>query len=590
MTLPKKEFFQGEKIDAKLDFSNDDPKALYTFIFLYECSWNSLTFLATDSEGKRVTHPLLWHQVWDQFNHEYSHIEWYTLGKYSRIQAVNEGVRFDKPGTYTIFAEARLSRKGSSTSKPDEFRIVSDKTTITILSLPPEKEKAMIADALAKIRGRKNLIDPALKEGLSELIYLQTPAARDELISLLPTPELNYVVGKGLLGAPNPPAEAEKIRAAVLSGKLILTEDIVNLYAELELWNTIQKYPVTEDVSKNDVMKNLDDLFNKFEISKKELVEAVIHMPGAHGPIYIEDLWIAFKEMVLFKFNSFSPDLDGGAARCALVEHQLELPPEHVKELLDWWDQVGSADFLPLVRREAAQVPCQHVMALLALAELKPDEARPKIIEDLKCPDSNFLLLSIYAGAPVLEKMAPMPLKELDSAFRAKLSKAKDSPDTLMAYIRCFGSDSLLPDVVKGYQTHGRDWSWETKKYFFAYWMRCDPKNATAEMGKKIQSGGSGTYIFPQPDTSYRAEDYLPLAGYVLQCADSDLMQCGIRFLERHGKESEIDSAIQAVGRLQTSPEGKELKGVTAADLLKSKRWHYTAEQRKRLEAFAAAQ
>jgi len=472
MTLPKKEFFQGEKIDATLDFSNDDPKTLYTFTFFYECTWNTLTFLATDSEGNRVTHPLLWYQILDQFNHEYSHIDLYTLGKYTRTQAVNEGLRFDKPGTYTLFAEARLTRKESSPSKPDEFRLVSDKTTITILPLPVEREKAMIADALAKIRGRMNFNDPALEEGLSELIYLQTPAARDELIPLLSTPELNYDVRKGLLGAPHPPAEADKIRAAVLSEKLILTEDIVKLYAQLKLWNTIQKYPFSEDISKDEVIKNLDDLFREFEISKKELVEAVIHMPGAHGPIYVEDLWTAFGEMTLEKPSSQAPDLDGGVARRALVEHQLELPPQHVDDFLDWWVQVGSADFLPLVRREAAQVPCQHIMALLALAELKPDEARPKIIAELKRPDSNFLFVSIYAAAPILEKMSPMPLRELDSAFRAKLSKAKDSPDTLMAYIRCFGSDSLLPDVVKAYQTHAQSWSWEAKKYFCQHQKR----------------------------------------------------------------------------------------------------------------------
>jgi hypothetical protein len=60
-----------------------------------------------------------------------------------------------------------------------------------------------------------------------------------------------------------------------------------------------------------------------------------------------------------------------------------------VKRLLDAWEYWGSVDFLPLVRREAAP-PHDNLVALIALAGLRPDEARPRIIEDLKNPSPDF--------------------------------------------------------------------------------------------------------------------------------------------------------------------------------------------------------
>src|SRR3984885_9478599 len=56
LTLPKATFFQGEKIDATLDFSNDDPKTIYDLAT--GAIGPGAASHATDDKGNNLVDPL----------------------------------------------------------------------------------------------------------------------------------------------------------------------------------------------------------------------------------------------------------------------------------------------------------------------------------------------------------------------------------------------------------------------------------------------------------------------------------------------------------------------------------------------------
>src|SRR5450631_2890530 len=62
MTLAKDHFYQGEKIDATLDFSNDEATKPYSLAV--GAGARGAVFHATDEKGNVVPDPLQWRKDW----------------------------------------------------------------------------------------------------------------------------------------------------------------------------------------------------------------------------------------------------------------------------------------------------------------------------------------------------------------------------------------------------------------------------------------------------------------------------------------------------------------------------------------------
>jgi len=184
MTLAKDHYFQGEKIDARLDYSNDDPKTIYLLRFLSYLP--GATFHAVDDKGHAVVDPVKWQNDW-WHDPNGGVMGEYKLGQYNATWPVNANVRFDQPGLYRIYAQTQVDEDSNQTGLQSTF-IVSDPVTVTITAITPEQEKQTITEALSLIKtdfSPSEGMPPSTWKGLDDLVYLQTPAARAELIKLL---------------------------------------------------------------------------------------------------------------------------------------------------------------------------------------------------------------------------------------------------------------------------------------------------------------------------------------------------------------------------------------------------------------------
>lgn len=586
LVLAKDLFFQGEKMDATLEFSNDDSNSPYSL--MVGTGDPGAIFHATDEKGNAVIDPLQWRNDWYPMV-IMGPVAMHPLGRYSLKLPANDTLRFDKPGVYTLYAHSHVT-EGSSFTNRSGADLVSDETRITILPLTAEQEKATISGALRKIGESDSLDNSSVRDGIAELNCLQTPAARDELIALLARPELSRLARTGLLSAPDPSGEAQRILSAVQAGKLVLDVNGAELYGELKSSSLIRGSS-PRDLPEQEAQKRFDELWNERDAAKQEILAAAIQAPRDHGPAYIEALWAAFQDAAIHK-NPGEKDRDGGKARTAMAAHQLEFPAKHVQQLLDAWTHWGSADFLPLIRREAGP-PANNFIALIALAGLQPDEARPRIIKELGLPDSR-LFQGYYPASTLLCALPPMPLPQFNSLFRAKLAEAKGDAFPIIPVIGCFGSPALLPDVVESYQKYGRDprcrWDDAILHSLFLYWLHSDPKAGAAALEQEIQSRGKegGAFLLAVLRDPW-IDDGLPVVQWALQSSNSDLVGEGVFLLEKHGSKSSIDSVIAALERFRSSTDDTKFSSYHARRLLKSERWQYTAGQKRRLEALASA-
>lgn len=583
LSLRKNRFFQGEKIDATLEFSNGDEGKPYAL--LVGAGHPGAVFYATDENGQEVADPLQWRNDWYPTVIT-GPVGIHPLGRFILTLPVNDSVRFDKPGNYTLYARSRVMEGSSLSERGGEAELVSDKTTITILSLTADEEKETIDAAMRKIAVSESGNSSALREGVAELNCLQTPAAREALTLLLARPELTSLVRAGFLAAPDHLVEAERIMQAVRAGKVVLDVNGAELYGELKSSSLIRGSSPRQ-MSEGDAQQLYRELWKARSEAQKEVLAAAVHASGDRRPAHLKALWSAFQEVAIHK-NPGENDRDGGKARAALAAHQLEMPETHVRELLSAWAYWGSPDFLPLIRREAGP-PANNLVALLALAGLRPDEARPGIIKELGLPDSR-LFQGSYPASTLLCAIPPMPLPRLDALFREKLAGAKGFAFPIIPVIGCFGSSSLLPDVVRAYRKYGREqgagWDDAILHGLFLYWLRCDPEAGAGELQGEIQSRGKsgGSFLLtvlrdPWTDAG------LPVTEWALKSSDPNLVGAGIFLLEMHGPESQIDSVIVALERLHDSAEERVISSSQAAQLLKSKRWDYTTGQKRRLEA-----
>jgi hypothetical protein len=384
--------------------------------------------------------------------------------------------------------------------------------------------------------------------------------------------------------------------ALVKAGKLVPDEEVAGLYGSLKTADLIRgtspwNFPPQESE------RRFQEMWSALYTARRDLVTASVAATGDHGTNHIEALWTAFLEIASHN-NPWREEPDGGKARRALAEHQMELPSTHVKELLDCWDNDGSTDFLPLVRREAGP-PRNNLIALIALAGLRPDEARPRIIKDFKKPEPRFFERN-YPSSTMLCVIPPMPLPQFDSLFRAKLNEEKGDAFPIIPVIGCFGSPALLPDVVKAYRQYGQDivngssrtepWDSAIKECLFRYWLRSDPKGGAAALEQAITARGTDGAGLLMSVLQYPwMDEGFPVVKWALDQSDPGLVGEGVYFTEQHADVSSIDSVISSLKRMQGDALNPDFSSREAAYLLKSTRWSYSSTQRKELDALASA-
>ena len=582
ISLAKTEYVQGEKIEAKLDYTNDDPKTTYG-LDVGSPGPGGL-FRAEDAKGQPVADAKEWIRDGVPMMEEGLFVT-NRLGSYSITLPVNADVRFDRPGEYYLYAEASVSKENSH--EPPSIWIVSDKIPIKIIPLSRAREKQIIAEALGKIGTSDSPYGTGASDGFAELNYLQTPAAREAELPFLAKPRLAWVAGYGFLSAVDPGKESERILNAVKSGKLILGQEGVYTYGEAKAFAVPHRSTI--GLPDREVRDQFQLIEKAEEAAQKEILTALVAASGQGGPNQVHVLWTAF-EMTASHGSTRMPDSDGGAARAAVAKHQLELSPDEIHELFNNWTYWSGADFLPLVRREAtASDP--NPSAILILADYDPAAARPLALQEFNRAPPRFFPPDFpdpaYPPVDLFMAVKPLPLPEIDSTLRILLANSHGTLGPLLPAICVFGSPNLLPDVLAAFHQYSKNWNEEWAKMLLLYAFRADPKLATDAFEHEIETrNASGELLINQLYNVWN-DKAQPFVVWALQQSDPKMVFAAITDLQSHGDATAVDPMIDALERLGTSKESVQNVADTARWLLREPRAPYSEAQKKRLDALA---
>jgi hypothetical protein len=141
-------------------------------------------------------------------------------GRWSITLPANQWLRFDRPGTYRIYARSTRPQTGSAKATHlsiPGIELVSDIPTIRIMPLTAERERELLARAKAEL----DQGDEKARSGVETLRYLQTPAARRTLVRLLPKEQATQAV-LGLAASRDPNAAANRVLEAAALPESVL--------------------------------------------------------------------------------------------------------------------------------------------------------------------------------------------------------------------------------------------------------------------------------------------------------------------------------------------------------------------------------
>jgi hypothetical protein len=508
LTLPKNHFFLRELIDGKIEITNTGTQG-YVLDDLQigrTGPIHGLQFFAEDDKGKLVLDPLAWIARMLMMSEMNGMSREWKLGTWSAMLPTVYSLRFDQPGRYELWAWTNrpAPQTGAQTTSPfiphgAGVALVSDRISITIEPRTADEESTTMTEAQVDLAQPGQAIEGALK-----LNALQTPAARTILRTLITDRDdsgTSYAASMGLMAAPDPRAEGVALLDDVKHRKVTVGRSMQWLYSWLERGRI-------GDTSGPDFEKEHNAAFD-------DILKAAQQASGGSGPAYAETLWVAYQGLL-------ANDPKWPAARAALAAHQLELSQAHKDEIVRNWffelrDRAQNAslpsfvprwpgeDFLPLMREALTKPPLPfppgpegsqalpreqrsknydrwqlHAYALVILANVKPDEARPIIIADLQRHEQEYFANAFGLFGENGNALPVVPMPELDQTFRVKLASKDPVLSQLIWLIAQYGTASLEPNVLAVYTPETYEHDTTTRSALVRYLKRCDPSKADA--------------------------------------------------------------------------------------------------------------
>ena len=585
MEVPKATFHQGEVIDAKLTFRNGSAQRYHLWIGTSDRSGRipDIAIYAFDADGKPVVDPLRWYFERGGIGGGLGNVA--DLGEWTTTLPANQWLRFGKPGTYTLRAYSNRVRKGDrfeERRQENRVELVSDPVSITISPLSSAEEQRIIGQAVAQLAGSGK--DAEI--GAATLRYLDTAASRAVLLPYISSPPQSYAAMMALYAAPNPTEEAAAILAAVRAGKIKFDQGLTQIYATLKTADfRFSPLPKTREEQ-----EALGKKFQAaFQAASEEISAAAVAATRGKGPDFYQTIITTL----------FQDPVKRPQARAELVKVQLELTPEQSDTILRNWKEFGGEDFLPLVRKLVG-APWYNPNALRALRQLKPDEARPLIVEDIQREKPRYLIpkaASKIANAPLLT-LPSEPVPELEPYFREQLSK-EHSPnlDLLMGAINRYGTPSLLPDVIKFYLPKEGRWACDIQANVLRFWLRYDPP-AGLEALKRALASRERTRCFTDVLSDVLLDEWneaaLPIVTAALEDSDPEVTASAIKVLEAHADAKYLGPALTALQRISAGATKENMPAYyaargTAQQLLQSTRWKPDATQKSQLQEIASS-
>ncbi len=471
---PRTRYVQGETITIVLEYASATPSKYGGSTSSYDRSGrlNRIeSYLVTPREGTRD--PLAIYYGAGVFPLPGGGLSsWFTLGSksFTLERDLNEWVRFDRPGTYSISVAS--TRVGLARSDPRGFPSYEKFIPLTSNSLELEivapsgewqsKQLRLITADLDSADSTKSL---AARRALRFL------GTRGAALEMARRTILGQSYGLELAASPfleDATAEMERLIDAPDVG---VAGDAVYTLAQLELFERLpgpleslepRAGPDELDAHAREIRRRAA-LYDEIRASCADRLTAAF--PRKEGDARLLTLEAAIGAASTRSAAELSRELAASLDR---------LPADAQLAWLEYrWTQIAYTEALPSLRRLYRGLPDAEVerrsRVLQRLIDLSPEEGRDAALAEIRRPR---LRIEPWAVLELADKTLP----ELDEAFASWLNALDDERlEARLTLIARFGSPSLLPRIAETYDRRAGRWACAPQTSFLAYFLNADP-------------------------------------------------------------------------------------------------------------------
>jgi hypothetical protein len=360
---------------------------------------------------------------------------------------LNEWVRFDQPGSYTVVVTSH--RIGDSLdanrtiSHPSDLIVKSNPIHLKILPANSTWQKAKLAAIIDELSGHpaaSGIQLPAREAAVADLRYLGTPEAAQVIAQHLrdDEPAMMYQCTFGLIGLP----ESVRPKAIAAMDKLIHDPDF-----PISSW-FITTLSVLQIVAQEPERQQTEKVHLGDE-TWESVLEALPAKRGSARAATVQTLLGSHPKEITEQMKLELGDILRGSLS--------DLPAEkQVSELRYDWDQIGSPSLLPTLQQLAKlplKDPGNNISTIYTSRELKsialerwyqldPDGARREAIRQIGSAHPSMTAESLY----FLEKES---LPQFESIWAAAFMGATDYRQEMVfaSLLAHYGSGSAVPTV-----------------------------------------------------------------------------------------------------------------------------------------------
>ena len=349
---------------------------------------------------------------------------------------LNEWLRFDKPGKYTLSVRSQRVSDEAKTTPPAQSILPPESNTVSFEILPrdPDWEAAELGAAL-QILGSKGS-DMDRRKGCRMLRFLGTDLAVDEMIKHYGDSQwgCEFEFNAGLFSARDRERVVRLLEAGLRTADQPVSEYYLRTLAVLTVYEQHPELqPAQTRATKGRLIPSteldrLTDLVNAARATYTEILDAALPEKSARARAMI----LSWRVESVRRADPKSP-ASSTASRNRLREQLaatfLELSIQRQTALLEYqWDTLAGQAMMPVLRTliektALASTPLPD-LALRRLYELAPEEGRTRILREIRNPSPG-------ASLKTLGMLPDRELPELDDALAANVDASRDFDDAL---------------------------------------------------------------------------------------------------------------------------------------------------------------
>jgi hypothetical protein len=403
----------------------------------------------------------------------------------ARVEIIlNDTLRFDVPGTYTIRVNTRRVTPPFSLARPTRPIFLS--TNPLSFEIQPMSE----ADEVKEVKRLTDLLDAKRDwrndEEFAKLFSYLTgdPSTREKVRRFLSPEErsgnYNAQISYGLFIARNRDLVLKLIETGMRDPNIPVTWQILNVAVRLKtlLTGGVTPKPVESATATLDPGESSASR----EIREAYIVELAGSLGKRTGPSHTTTAMTIFTSLPK---DSQSSDTGIREARRILLQQFDTLHPHSQEMLLRMhWDQLRDPALIPSLKKMlAASGPEQAIRAeaLKRLIEIAPDETRALVIAEIRDPRSfvDPAILGALKDKSLPEVDAPL-LEQIRTRLRSTNIAERWFANFKVTLLARYATESIYQELMQLYQETGEKLSVESRGGMLAYFAKHNEREALA--------------------------------------------------------------------------------------------------------------